>query len=79
MIIAVLPSVTTANRIKKYIKQNYNKDVYIVQIRKIIENAGCGYAIKTDSKNIDFIYEAANVLKTNIKGIYNAETLEKMR
>jgi hypothetical protein len=78
MIIVVLPSVTTANRVKKYIKQNYNKDVYIVQIPKLIENAGCGYAIKTDSENIDFIYEATDVLKTNVKGIYNAETFEKI-
>ena len=30
MIIVVLPSVTTANRVKKYIKQNYNKDVYFI-------------------------------------------------
>ena len=78
MIIVVLPSVTTANRIKQYIKQNYNKEVNVVQIPKMLENSGCGYAIKTDRKNINFIYEASGILKTNIKGIYDAETFEKI-
>ncbi|MBE7052929.1 MAG: DUF3343 domain-containing protein [Ruminococcaceae bacterium] len=77
MIIAVLSSITTANRVKQYLKMNYNKDVQIMQTPKQLEVSGCGFAIKTEKENINLVYEAVKVLKVHTKGVFDATTFKK--
>lgn len=79
MVIVVLSSITSANRVKLYIKLNYNIDVYIMQTPKSLQIEGCGYAIKTEYKNLDIVFEAIGALKIATKGAFDAQTYKKIK
>lgn len=50
-----------------------------MQTPKALQIEGCGYAIKTDYKNLDIVFEAINALKVTTKGAFDAQTHKKVK
>lgn len=78
-VLVVLSSLTSANRVKQYIKSKYGCVSHIVQTPKKLEIDGCGYSIKTDYKNVRYVFEAIKLMDIKTKGAFDAQTYKKIK
>lgn len=77
-ILAVFSSSNIAVQMKKHLADEYSINSSIIPTPKKLALSGCGFCIKTDYDNIDKIKEAIITLKINSKGIFDAESYEKL-
>ena len=78
-VLVVLASLTSANRIKKYMQLNFDVKVIVMQTPKDIQLEGCGYCVKADYKDLDKIYDAIEMLDISSRGAFNASNYMKIR
>ena len=73
--IAVVPSVTTASRIKRKLEQ-MGKHASVIQTPKKLSVSGCSYSIRIDSCDINLVKTIARDFGSHIKAIFE-ETRNK--
>ncbi|MBE7037288.1 MAG: DUF3343 domain-containing protein [Ruminococcaceae bacterium] len=78
IVLAPFSSSNIAVQIKKYILNEYNITSSIVPTPKKLSLSGCGFCVKTDYENASKIREAIKTLNVNSKGIFDAQTYEKI-
>ncbi len=69
--IFVFASLTSATRVKKFLKKEKGMDVYIVQVPKSDKIKGCSYGIYADETKIKDIKESIEYLEINSKGMFS--------
>lgn len=73
--IFVFASLTSATRVKKFLKKEKGMDVYIVQVPKSDKIKGCSYGIYADKSKIHDIKEAIDYLEIKSKGMFSSEDI----
>lgn len=74
--IFVFASLTSANRVKAYIKREKGRDVYITQIPKSDKIKGCSYGIYVNKDEIYDIKTATEAMGINTRGVFHKTELE---
>lgn len=77
-ILVVLSSLTSANRLKKYLSK-MGVTVYIIQTPKAMQLSGCGYSLRANYNDIDMIFDAIDDLKVSTRGAFWASDYKKIR
>jgi len=67
--LALLPSVTTAMRVKRILGGKGIK-ISVVQTSKSFENVGCSYSVRFEDKYLTEIQEAVSMVGSKVKAIY---------
>ena len=67
--IALFPSVTTANRIRSFLARE-GCYVDVIQTPKRLSKGGCSYSLRFAERQLENVRRAAAELGATIKGIY---------
>lgn len=70
--LAAVPSITTAMRIKKMLSAQ-GIDIEVVQTPRYVKGAGCSYSVKFDERYLSLIKESAERVHSKIKAVYTDE------
>jgi hypothetical protein len=70
--LAIIPSVTTAMRIKKLLRQK-DITVEVMQTPKSLSNTGCSYCVRFDDRYLPEVLDAVKSIRSNIKSLWSDE------
>lgn len=70
--IALLPSLTTANRLQKICRAR-GLNTYIIQAPKALSTGGCAYALEFDGKHRALVSEGIRAAGSRSKGFFECE------
>lgn len=77
-VLAPFSSSNIAIKIKNYLLNEYDIPSTIIPTPKKLNLSGCGFCIKSDYDNASKIKDLIKKLNINSKGIFDAETYEKI-
>lgn len=66
--LAILPSITTAMRLKKLLGKR-GISIEVMQTPKSISNTGCSYCVRFDDKYLPEVTEAVKSIRSHIKSL----------
>lgn len=77
-ILVVFASETSAAQIKKYLFEEHKIISKILPTPENIAVSGCGFSLSADFADIGVIRETVKLARVSSKGIFDAETFEKI-
>lgn len=77
-ILVVFASESSAAQIKKYLFSEHNIISKILPTPEDIAVSGCGFSLSADFSDIGIIRETVKQARVSSKGIFDAETFEKL-
>lgn len=72
--LATVASVNGANRLKKYLAEEYSVNAKIIQAPSSLTKEGCGYALRFDELKKPLVAAAARELKINVRAFFRETT-----
>ena len=72
--LATVASVSSANRIRAAVTQDFPIKIKIIQTPVQLTKEGCGYALRFDGADKKWVAAAARKLKINIRSFYKEVT-----
>ncbi len=69
--LATVASVNGANRLKKFLAEEYAVSAKVIQAPSSLTKEGCGYALRFDDAKKELVAVAAGRLKINIRSFFS--------